>query len=92
MNIFLDHIPDAVVMGWKGNSGHASRILEGYLGILNAGTKFGETDGSLVMLVESKVLTGLLCRRSDEGCFHCKCGANPHSMYHTFVLGHDAYI
>lgn len=35
-----------VVAGWDGDSnGHGTRILEGYLGILNAGTKFGETDG-----------------------------------------------
>ncbi|KAF9460822.1 hypothetical protein BDZ94DRAFT_1374995 [Collybia nuda] len=47
LNIILEHIPQTVVTGWGGgNNGHGFRILEGYLGILNAGTNFGETDGT----------------------------------------------
>ena len=46
LNIFLEHIPNAVITGWNAdNNGHGARVLEGYLGILNAGTKFGEGDG-----------------------------------------------
>ncbi|GLB36226.1 hypothetical protein LshimejAT787_0305140 [Lyophyllum shimeji] len=48
LDLFLECIPQAVVAGWsEDNNGHGARILEGYLGILNAGTKFGETDGPL---------------------------------------------
>jgi pre-rRNA-processing protein IPI1 len=46
LDIFLECIPDAVIAGWYGNQvGHGSRVLGGYLGILNAGIKYGETDG-----------------------------------------------
>ncbi|KAG6829395.1 hypothetical protein H0H92_004663 [Tricholoma furcatifolium] len=46
LNLFLEHIPQAVISGWnEDNNGHGSRVLEGYLGILNAGTKFGEAEG-----------------------------------------------
>ncbi|KAG5654094.1 hypothetical protein H0H81_007508 [Sphagnurus paluster] len=48
LDLFLEQIPQAVIAGWnEDNNGHGARILEGYLGILNAGTKFGETDGPL---------------------------------------------
>ncbi|OCH95802.1 hypothetical protein OBBRIDRAFT_871454 [Obba rivulosa] len=43
LDLFLEFIPDVVVEGWThGISGHGRRVLEGYLGILNAGTLFGE--------------------------------------------------
>ncbi|KAI0062344.1 hypothetical protein BV25DRAFT_1856310, partial [Artomyces pyxidatus] len=43
LNLFLDLIPEVVVGGWRdGKGGHGRRVLEGYLGILNAGTKFGD--------------------------------------------------
>jgi pre-rRNA-processing protein IPI1 len=46
LNLFLEYIPAATVAGWnKGDTENGSRVLEGYLGILSAGTKFGETDG-----------------------------------------------
>ncbi|KAG6842589.1 hypothetical protein C0991_000115 [Blastosporella zonata] len=48
LDLFLEHIPQAVISGWnEDNNGHGSRVLEGYLGILNAGTKFGETEGPM---------------------------------------------
>ncbi|KAF5377588.1 hypothetical protein D9615_005333 [Tricholomella constricta] len=48
LDLFLEHIPQAVITGWnEDNNGHGTRILEGYLGVLNAGTKFGETDGPM---------------------------------------------
>ena len=43
-------MPEAVTAGWSENKeGHGARVLEGYLGILNAGTKYGETDGKTVI-------------------------------------------
>ncbi|CCM05152.1 uncharacterized protein FIBRA_07361 [Fibroporia radiculosa] len=43
LDMFLETIPDVVTEGWAQRSaGHGSRVLEGYLGILNAGTAFGE--------------------------------------------------
>ncbi|KAI0673507.1 hypothetical protein C8Q78DRAFT_968534 [Trametes maxima] len=44
LDIFLEYIPDVVTEGWTqhGSDGHGRRVLEGYLGILNAGTAFGE--------------------------------------------------
>ncbi|KAJ7103428.1 hypothetical protein B0H15DRAFT_812209 [Mycena belliarum] len=48
LNLFLEHIPAATVAGWdQSGSGNGGRVLEGYLGILSAGTKFGETDGPM---------------------------------------------
>ncbi|KAJ7293677.1 hypothetical protein C8J57DRAFT_34512 [Mycena rebaudengoi] len=48
LNLFLEYIPAATVAGWnKGDTENGSRVLEGYLGILSAGTKFGETDGPM---------------------------------------------
>ncbi|RXW23471.1 hypothetical protein EST38_g2389 [Candolleomyces aberdarensis] len=44
LDIFLDNIPQAVVSGIS-SKGHGSRVLDAYLGILNAGTKFGGNEG-----------------------------------------------
>ena len=46
LDIFLECIPEVVIEGWCENQvGHGSRVLSGYLGILNAGLKYGEADG-----------------------------------------------
>lgn len=46
LDLFLEHIPQVVVEGWtQSGLGHGRRVLEGYLGILNAGTTFGEGGG-----------------------------------------------
>ncbi|KAI9060172.1 hypothetical protein FKP32DRAFT_1595567 [Trametes sanguinea] len=44
LDILLDHIPDVVIEGWTqhASGSHGRRVLEGYLGILSAGTSFGE--------------------------------------------------
>ncbi|KAJ7492529.1 hypothetical protein FB451DRAFT_1218647 [Mycena latifolia] len=48
LNLLLEYIPEATVAGWNQNgTENGSRVLEGYLGILSAGTKFGETDGPM---------------------------------------------
>ncbi|KAJ7619125.1 hypothetical protein DFH06DRAFT_1235406 [Mycena polygramma] len=65
LNIYLEYIPAAVVAGWnQSGTENGSRVLEGYLGILSAGTKFGETDGpmkatstaSVVLTASSKLV------------------------------------
>lgn len=51
VDLFLEHIPRAVTTGWVEDfNGHGSRVLEGYLGILNAGTSFGEADGAASLI------------------------------------------
>jgi pre-rRNA-processing protein IPI1 len=55
LDLFLEVIPDALVECWTERSGHGNRILEGYLGILNAGIKFGETDGRFTFYVSLDV-------------------------------------
>ncbi|TEB34941.1 hypothetical protein FA13DRAFT_1660099 [Coprinellus micaceus] len=44
LDIFLESIPETVVSGIS-TKGHGSRVLDGYLGILNAGTKYGGNEG-----------------------------------------------
>lgn len=46
LDLFLEFIPHIVVDGWSepGNT-HGKRVLDGYFGLLNAGSKFGENDG-----------------------------------------------
>ena len=49
LDILLECIPDAVTAGWSEDiESHGSRVLGGYLGILNAGTKYGETVGGFI--------------------------------------------
>ncbi|TBU34542.1 hypothetical protein BD311DRAFT_746356 [Dichomitus squalens] len=44
LDIYLEYIPEIVTEGWMqpGSGSHGRRVMEGYLGILNAGTTFGE--------------------------------------------------
>lgn len=42
LDLFLELIPDVVTEDWLQPSSHGRRVLEGYLGILNAGTTYGE--------------------------------------------------
>ncbi|KAF8349995.1 hypothetical protein F5887DRAFT_1059217 [Amanita rubescens] len=46
LNILLDCIPGVVTAGCcQANGGHGSRVLDGYLGILSAGSKYDESEG-----------------------------------------------
>ncbi|KAK7463660.1 rRNA processing protein [Stygiomarasmius scandens] len=45
LNVMLEYIPEIIVSGWDCNDTHGSRMLEGYLGILNAGTLTGDAEG-----------------------------------------------
>ncbi|KAF4572843.1 hypothetical protein EYR36_007353 [Pleurotus pulmonarius] len=48
VDLLLENIPEIVVQGWdEGKAGHGARILEGYLGALNAGTAFNECHGKI---------------------------------------------
>lgn len=48
LDLLLIYIPEPVISGWnQGGDKHGARVLEGYLGLLNAGTKFGENDGPI---------------------------------------------
>lgn len=56
LDLLLQYIPNAVVDGWGSNSdGHGRRVLEGYLGILNAGTIFGEDGGLSIDCLFSRI-------------------------------------
>ncbi|KAK0208276.1 hypothetical protein DFS33DRAFT_1379816 [Desarmillaria ectypa] len=65
LDLLLIYMPEPVISGWnQGGDKHGARILEGYLGLLNAGTRFGENDGpiratstaSVVLTVASKLV------------------------------------
>lgn len=46
LDVLLEFISEAVVEGWsQGVSGNGQRVLEAYLGILNAGTIYGGGGG-----------------------------------------------
>ena len=46
LDLLLEYMPTTVTDGWERPSGtHGRRVLEGYLGVLNAGTAFGESGG-----------------------------------------------
>ena len=46
LDILLEHIPEIVVEGWANSSStHGRRVLDGYLGLLNAGTAFDREGG-----------------------------------------------
>ena len=46
LNVFLEHFPEFIVRGWdSAKNSHASRVLEGYLGVLSAGTITGDAEG-----------------------------------------------
>ncbi|KAK0456533.1 hypothetical protein EV421DRAFT_1753044 [Armillaria borealis] len=48
LDLLLICIPEPVISGWnQGGDKHGARVLEGYLGLLSAGTKFGENDGPI---------------------------------------------
>ena len=48
LDLLLDAVPESVVCGWsEPGLGHGKCALEGYLGILSAGTKFGGAEGLL---------------------------------------------
>ncbi|EGO01885.1 hypothetical protein SERLA73DRAFT_71044 [Serpula lacrymans var. lacrymans S7.3] len=65
LDLFLNVFPQNVVAGWMGNgTGHGKQVLEGYLGILSAGSKYDSADSgvqatstaSVVLSSKSKAL------------------------------------
>lgn len=77
LNLFIGTLPEYVVMGWnESGSGLGRRILDGYLGLLNISTKFGQnasddrtpvaSTGSVTLSAQSKLvvlrsLSNFLC-------------------------------
>lgn len=46
LDVFLECIPDIVTEGWaQNNTSHGRRVLDGYLGVLSAGTAYGHDGG-----------------------------------------------
>ncbi|TFK30516.1 hypothetical protein FA15DRAFT_579745 [Coprinopsis marcescibilis] len=56
LDILLEKIPDALVDGLRSGNGHGQRILEGYLGLLSAGTKFATSTASVTLTPASKLV------------------------------------
>ncbi|KAJ3568803.1 hypothetical protein NP233_g5483 [Leucocoprinus birnbaumii] len=55
--LFLEYIPEPLVEGWTSTgSSHGKRILEGYLGNMNAGTKYGGSEGPAKATSTSSVI------------------------------------
>lgn len=53
LDLCLEVIPEIIVEGWSSAStGHGRRIMEGYLGILNAGTAYNDSEGMLSSLFQ----------------------------------------
>ena len=51
LDLCLEVIPEVVVEGWSSEpTGHGRRIVEGYLGVLNAGTAYNDSGGMLSSL------------------------------------------
>lgn len=46
LNVFLEYIPKSIVLGWDNQRiSHGNKILKGYLGLLNVGSKFDQDNG-----------------------------------------------
>ncbi|KAM6498183.1 hypothetical protein JOM56_006131 [Amanita muscaria] len=57
LNILLECIPESVTADWcQVNGGHGNRVLDGYLGILNAGTPYNESEGPTLATSTSSVV------------------------------------
>ncbi|KAL0580871.1 rRNA processing protein [Marasmius crinis-equi] len=58
LNLLLECIPEAVVSGWDTSTNtHGTRILAGYLGILNAGTIYNDVDTPAATSTATVMLT-----------------------------------
>ncbi|KAJ3868716.1 hypothetical protein EV359DRAFT_31693 [Lentinula novae-zelandiae] len=57
LNIFLEYFPEVIVRGWDtANNSNGSRVLEGYLGVLSAGTITGDAEGPPVATSTASVM------------------------------------
>jgi hypothetical protein len=82
LDLFLEVIPETLVSCWTEGSGHGNRVLEGYLGVLNAGTKFNEIDGGVDLHLCWIIFNFLI--RSDTGGFNGQRGSFPSRMFALF--------
>lgn len=79
LNIFLEYFPEVIVRGWDtANNSTGSRVLEGYLGVLSAGTITGDAEGDTVAILASYVL---IQNRASGGHFDCECDINTGCMF-----------
>ena len=64
LDVYLEYVPEVVTEGWmlSGAGNHGRRVMEGYLGILNAGTTFGEDGGMFGLASSLRVLTDRFVR------------------------------
>ncbi|KAJ3844883.1 hypothetical protein F5878DRAFT_21636 [Lentinula raphanica] len=73
LNIFLEHFPEVIVSGWDtANNSLGSRVLEGYLGVLSAGTITGDAEGPPVATSTASVMltsTSKLVVLQSLSCF-----------------------
>ena len=61
LDVLLERIPDAVTSGWDGSENtHGSRVLSGYMGLLSAGTSYGDSEGTVVCIYLMLVLKSLV--------------------------------
>ncbi|KAG8219873.1 hypothetical protein J3R82DRAFT_852 [Butyriboletus roseoflavus] len=66
LDLLLDAVPESVVCGWNESGlGHGKRALEGYLGILSAGTKFDGAGGLSKRIDNILVCLIVSCPRPD---------------------------
>lgn len=69
LDLLLDAVPESVVCGWNESGlGHGKRILEGYLGLLSAGIKFGGAEGLSTRIVN--ILLHLIAPCPRSGTAH----------------------
>lgn len=65
LDLLLEVVPESIVCGWnESGPGHGKRVLEGYLGILSAGTKFGGAEGLSMWNDNSLIRLIVSCPRS----------------------------
>ncbi|KAJ4486240.1 hypothetical protein J3R30DRAFT_3445394 [Lentinula aciculospora] len=57
LNIFLGYFPEIIISGWDTSiNSHGNRVLEGYLGVLSAGTITGDAEGPPVATSTASVM------------------------------------
>ena len=66
LDLCLEVVPEVVVEGWAlGANGHGRRVLEGYLGVLNAGTAYNESGGMAGLSKSYSLCTNLPVDRNS---------------------------
>ncbi|KAL4064905.1 hypothetical protein V8B97DRAFT_1181617 [Scleroderma yunnanense] len=82
LDLFMAVLPEAVVTGWDtSGSGPGRRVLDGYLGLLNSGTKFGASGDDAPATSTSAVILSsqsrLVVLRSLSNFLRCTARSQP---------------